>query len=121
MRPTFLVFAVLGFTVYGQLVIKARVLVHNPQAGARGKVHYLALMFTDLWVLSALAAAVAAAIFWMLAIQRLEIGYAYPFIALSFVLVPVGSMLLFGESLPKLQWLALVLIITGVTLSAFAR
>ena len=121
MRSALLVFAVLVFTVYGQLVIKARVLVHTAQAGVRDKVDYLALMFTDLWVLSALIAAVAAAVFWILAIQRLELGYAYPFIALSFVLVPIGATALFGEPLPAAQLLGIALIIAGVTVSALAR
>lgn len=122
MRSVILLFAVLAFSVYGQLVIKARSLAHAPDPIAPSdRLHYLFAMFADFWVLSGLAAAVLASACWMLAIERLEVGFAYPFMALSFVLVPIGSMLLFGESLPKLQWLALVLIITGVTLSAFAR
>ncbi len=121
MRSGLLVFAVLGLTVYGQLVIKARATIHTAQAGAQERLPYLAQMFTDLWVLSALAAAVAAAVFWMLAIQRLEIGYAYPFVALSFVLVPLGATAFFGEPLPAIQLLGIALIITGVTVSALAR
>ena len=121
MRSTLLVFAVLGFTVYGQLVIKARAAIHAAQAGARGKLQYLALMFGDIWVLSALAAAVAAVVFWMLAIQRLELGYAYPFIALSFVLVPIGATAFFGEPLPAARLLGIALIIAGVTMSALTR
>jgi multidrug transporter EmrE-like cation transporter len=120
MRSTLFVFAVLGFTVYGQLVIKARAAVHTAQA-AREKLHYLALMFTDAWVLSGLAAAVLAAICWMLAIQRLEVGYAYPFMALTFALVPIGATAFFGEPLPATQLLGIALIIAGVTVSALAR
>src|SRR5690242_679456 len=52
MRSALLVLAVVGLTVYGQLAIKARVALHTAQAGVRGKLHYLALMFTDIWVLS---------------------------------------------------------------------
>lgn len=121
MRSALLILAVVGFTVYGQLVIKARVAVHTAEAGVRGKLHYLALMFTDVWVLSALAAAMMAAVCWMLAIQRLEVGYAYPFIALTFVLVPIGGAAFFGEPLPATQLLGIALIITGVTVSALAR
>jgi drug/metabolite transporter (DMT)-like permease len=122
MRSVILLFAVLAFTVYGQLAIKARSLAHAPDPTASSdRLHYLLAMFTDVWVLSGLAAAVLASACWMLAIERLDVRFAYPFVALSFVLVPVGSMLLFGESVPKLQWLAFVLIITGVTLSALAR
>jgi multidrug transporter EmrE-like cation transporter len=117
-----LLFAVLALTVYGQLMIKWRALAHAGEAiGLQGKLHYLVSMFTDIGVLSGLAAAVLAGVCWMLAITRLELGYAYPFMALSFVLVPVGSTLLFGEPLPKLQLLALALIIAGVALSALTR
>jgi multidrug transporter EmrE-like cation transporter len=122
MRSFLLLFAVLALTVYGQLMIKARALTHSVEsAGISGKLHYLYLMFTDIGVLSSLGAAVFAGIFWMLTIERLELGYSYPFMALSFVLVPVGSTVLFGEPLPLIQVLGLGLIIAGVTMNALAR
>lgn len=122
MRSAIFLSAVLALTVYGQLAIKARALAHARNAVTTSdRIHYLIAMFTDVWVLSGLVAAVFAGAFWMLAIERLEVGFAYPFLALSFVLVPVGSMLFFGEPLPKLQLFALGLIIAGVTLSALAR
>ena len=122
MRSTFLLFAVLALTVYGQLMIKARALAHASEAvGSPDTLHYLLAMFTDFWVLSGFGAAVLAGACWMLAIERLEVGYAYPFMALSFVLVPIGSTLLFGEPLPRIQLLALALIMAGVTLSALTR
>lgn len=121
MRSALLLFAVLSFTVYGQLVIKARALAHTAQTGTPGTLHYLLTMFTDVWVLSGLAAAVLAGACWMLAIERLEVGYAYPFMALSFVLVPIGAASLFGEPLPALQLLGIALIVAGVTISALAR
>ncbi|MGA3311023.1 MAG: hypothetical protein ABSD08_20780 [Xanthobacteraceae bacterium] len=122
MRSTFLLFAVLALTVYGQLMIKARALAHASEAvGSPDTLHYLLAMFTDFWVLSGFGAAVLAGACWMLAIERLEVGYAYPFMALSFVFVPLGAMALFGEPLPAIQLLGLALIIAGVTVSALAR
>ncbi len=122
MRSTFLLFAVLALTVYGQLMIKARAVAHASEAvGGRHTLHYLLAMFTDFWVLSGFGAAVLAAACWMLAIERLEVGYAYPIMALSFVFVPLGAMALFGEPLPAIQLLGLALIIAGVTVSALAR
>src|SRR5438046_2655056 len=98
MRSPLLIFAVLALTVYGQLMIKMRALVHTPtEMRDGGNWQYLMKMFSDIGVLSGLAAAVLAGVCWMLAIQRLEVGYAYPFVALSFVLVPLGSRMLFGE------------------------
>lgn len=122
MRSAFLLSAVLALTVYGQLVIKARALAHGGDSIVTPhRLHYIIAMFTDFWVLSGFVSAVLAAACWMLAIERLDVGFAYPFMALSFVFVPIGSMLLFGEPLPSLQLLALGFIILGVTLSALAR
>jgi len=81
-------FAVLALTVYDQLMIKGRALKHAAEAfSGPGILHYLFAMFTDMWVLSGFGAAVLAGACWMLAIERLAVGYAYPFMALSFVFV----------------------------------
>jgi multidrug transporter EmrE-like cation transporter len=122
MLPILMVFAVLAFTVYGQLMMKARALVHAAPVGdGTGRLQYLISMFSDIGVLSSFGAAVLAAVCWMLAIERLEVGYAFPFMALSFVLVPLGSMVLFGERMPPMQLLGLGLIVAGVSVSAFVR
>jgi drug/metabolite transporter (DMT)-like permease len=121
MRSFLLLSAVLAFTVYGQLIIKARALVHSANAAAGGPFGYMIAMATDLRVLSGLAAAGLAAFAWMAAVQRLDVGFAYPFMALSFVLVPLGAKLIFGEPLPRLQLVGMALIVLGVTLGAVAR
>jgi multidrug transporter EmrE-like cation transporter len=115
-----LLLAVVLLTVYGQLVIKARAIVHVAEVNG-GKLQYLLAMFTDFGVLSGLAAAVIASGCWMMAIERLDVGYAYPFMALSFVLVPIGSMFLFKEPLPPIQLLGIALIIAGVIVNAVSR
>jgi multidrug transporter EmrE-like cation transporter len=122
MRSTLLIFAVLALTVYGQLIIKARALTHAAETAVLpSKLHYLLAMLTDYSVLSGFAAAFLAGICWMLAIERLDLVFAYPFMALSFVLVPLGSTIFFGEMVPPIQWLGLGLIVAGVTVSALAR
>ena len=112
--------AVLSLSVYGQLAIKSRSIVHVAQR-SEGGLPYLRAMFTDIVVLSGLAAAVAAGCCWMLAIQRLDLGYAYVFMALSFVLVPLGSVVLFREIVSVQQMAGIGLIVAGVALSATAR
>lgn len=122
MRSTLLLGSVLILTVYGQLIIKARALAHAASATAPlDKLHYIKGMLSDIGVLSGLAAAGLAAVAWILAIQRLEVGFAYPFMALTFVLVPLGSKLIFSEALPPLQIAGMVIIVIGVTISALAR
>ena len=53
--------------------------------------------------------------------QQLELGLAYPFMALSFVLVPPGAAVIFGEPPPRPQIFGMALIVIGVTLGALAR
>jgi drug/metabolite transporter (DMT)-like permease len=101
-------------------MMKARALAHATPVGV-GKLQYLVSMFGDVAVLSCLGAGALAATLWMLALERLEVNYAYPFMALSFVVVPIGSMVLLGERLPLLQVVGLGLIVVGVTISALAR
>jgi drug/metabolite transporter (DMT)-like permease len=115
-RSIFLLFCVVALTVYGQLVIKARALAHAADGSA-----YLKAMLFDPGVLSGLAAAGLAAVAWILAIERLEVGFAYPFMALSFVFVPLGAKFMFTEPLPPLQILGMALIVIGISMSALAR
>jgi drug/metabolite transporter (DMT)-like permease len=85
------------------------------------RLRYLVAMFTDPFVLSGMAAAVVAAMSWTLAIQRTDIGYAYPFMALSFVLVPLAAAVLFKEHVSVWQSLGLGMIVAGVAINALAR
>jgi multidrug transporter EmrE-like cation transporter len=121
MLPLLMVFAVLALTVYAQLMMKARALAHAMPPGEAGTLQYLLAMFADVGVPSCFGAAVLAAVMWMLAIERLEVGFAYPFMALSFVLVPLGSTVLFGERMPPVQLFGLGLIVAGVAVSALVR
>lgn len=122
MLASLMVFAVLVLTVYGQLMIKARALAHaTPVESGSGKLSYLITMVSDIGVLSGFAAGLLATVCWMLALERVDLSYAYPFMALSFVLVPVGSMVFLGEGVPTFQFVGLGLIVMGVTVSALAR
>lgn len=106
-------------TVYGQLVLKWRVLAAGlPPADATGKARFYLVLLTNPWILSAFAAAFAAALCWMTAMMKLDINKAYPFMALNFVLVGFLAVPLFGESMtwPKIGGLALV--VAGLLLTS---
>ena len=122
MLPYLMIVFVLALTVYGQLIIKARTAVHAPiLAGGANYPAYLFAMFTDVGVLSAFVAGALAGACWMVAVQRLDLSYAYPFVALTFVLVPAASVLLFHESISLPQMLGLALIVIGVSITALTR
>jgi drug/metabolite transporter (DMT)-like permease len=62
------------------------------------------------WIVSALAAALLAALSWMAAMTKLDLSHAYPFTSLSFVLVALASAWLLNEPLtgPKIAGIALI-------------
>lgn len=122
MLPYLMIACVLALTVYGQLIIKSRAAVHaSILAGGGDYLRYLFAMLTDVWVLSAFAAAAVAAACWMVAIERLELGYAYPFVALTFVLVPAASAVFLHEPVSLPQMFGIALIVAGVSINALTR
>jgi multidrug transporter EmrE-like cation transporter len=122
MMPHLLLLAVLALSVYSQLIMKSRALVHSSASNSpTDYLQYLISMAIDWRVLSAAGATFLAGVCWLLAIQRLDLGYAFPFMALTFVLMPVAANLFLGEPLPIKQFVGLGLVLSGVTLSALAR
>lgn len=117
-----LLVAVLALSIYSQLIMKSRALVHGGANNSSADyLHYLISMATDWRVLSAAGATFLAGVCWLLALQRLDLGYAFPFVALSFVLIPVAANLFLGEQLPMIQILGLGFVIAGISISALSR
>jgi uncharacterized membrane protein len=106
-------------TVYGQLILKREVnLVHdtlNRQDTLDFYIHFLARPF----VLSGFAAAGLASLFWIAALSRFELSYAYPFMSLSFVFVVTLSMLFFGEDFNAYKVFGVAAICLGLLLLGF--
>ena len=104
-------------TVLGQLVMKWQV----SRGGLPDPANRLAFLWTMLgnpWVLAALAAGFGAALCWMLALNKLPLSHAYPFMSLSFALVLFLSAALLGEPLSWPKVVGVVLICLGVVVSS---
>ena len=106
-------------TAYGQLILKWQVSIRAPAPfiWAERWPQLLLLLFRP-WVISAFAAAFGASLCWMLAISRLELSRAYPFMALNFLLVGLLAVPLFGETITPAKLTGLVLIIAGLVISS---
>ena len=109
------VFLTIFLTVYGQIAIKWQV----SAAGAfptdpQGKLLFLGRLLLNPWVISALLAALAAAVSWMAAMTKLDLSHAYPFMSLAFILVLVLSALVFHEPVTAPKIAGLVLISAGI-------
>jgi drug/metabolite transporter (DMT)-like permease len=51
---------------------------------------------------------------WVWALQKIELGRAYPLMALAFILVPIGSHLILGERFNPQYFIGTALIIAGI-------
>ena len=72
--------------------------------------------FTNTYVISAVFLTILTALAWILAVSRAQLSFIYPFMALSYVLVALFSLLIFKEDVTTLRWLGIIAICLGVFL-----
>ena len=113
------IFATIAFTVYGQVVLKWRISGYGAlPADFVDKVRFLLALLLDPIIFSGFIAAFLAALAWMAALTRFDLGYAYPFMSLSFVFVLLLSWWLLSEPFSALRTLGVGLIVLGTVLVA---
>lgn len=54
---------------------------------------------------------------WVWVLQRIELGRAYPLMALAFILVPIGSYFCFGERFQIQYFIGIAMIIAGILIA----
>lgn len=103
------------FTVYAQLVFKWQVddLGDFPTAFS-DRLGFVVSFLLNLWIVSSFVALFLGSLSWIGVLIHFELSFAYPFTSLSFVLVLVLSVILFGESLSVAKIAGLGLIMIGV-------
>jgi drug/metabolite transporter (DMT)-like permease len=57
---------------------------------------------------------------WVWVLQKVELGRVYPLMALAFVLVPLGSHLMFGERFNPQYFIGVSLIMVGIVITVRA-
>ena len=78
----------------------------------------LAGVFLNPFVVGGLLLYFAAAMLWLLVLAKFEVSFAYPFVALGFVITAVAGWLLFGEPMSLSRVAGTLLICAGVVLVA---
>lgn len=113
------IFGTVFFTVYGQLVLKWQVDQAGTLPGAIwDKIVFLIQLLLNPWIISGFLSAFLAALCWMAAMTKFNISYAYPFMSLSFVLVFILSVILFGDPITVQKVAGLGLIIAGIVVTS---
>jgi len=113
------VYLTVVLTVFSQLIVKWRV----SRAGALPAdwPHRLTFLFgllCDPWILSGVISTFLAGLCWMLAMTKVELSYAYPFIGLVFVLILISSSLLFHEAVTTAKVIGVLLVIAGILVAS---
>jgi drug/metabolite transporter (DMT)-like permease len=71
---------------------------------------------TNPYVIAGLAIYVSGTVFWLVALSRVELSYAYPFASLSYVVMLAASWLLFRENISLVRLLGTLVVGVGVFL-----
>jgi len=75
---------------------------------------------TNPWVLGGMFLHVSALVVWLWALSKVDISFAYPFLALGYVLVSAMAWLWLGEELTLMRLRGMLIIILGVLVLAKA-
>ena len=105
-----LILAAVAFSAVGQLFLKS---------GARhlaglGRLEFLLAAVRDVHVLSGLLAWTASTLCWLYVLRVAPLARAYGLTSLTYVLITLASIYVFGEQLRRLHGVGMVLIIVGV-------
>lgn len=114
------IFATLFFTVYGQLILKWRLVkldFNLPKGGLFDKLWALLKIIFDPLIFSGFASAFIASLFWMAAMTKFQITEAYPFMSLAPAIVFLLGVWLLNETFTWGKLIGLILIMIGIVVT----
>lgn len=94
----------------GQLLFKRSA----DSAVADSAPHFLGSLLVTPYFWAALAIYGATTVLWVFVLSRVPLSSAMPFVALTFVIIPIIGVVVLGEKLNFLYWFGVALIVAGV-------
>lgn len=116
MRAYIFVFITIASTAIGQFLVKAGVLKISGNPAIKTNLALVGKALLQPMILGGLALAFFASLSWIIAMRTLPLSYAYPFTALTVVVVTLISKVAFNESFSILYWVSIALIVSGLLL-----
>ncbi len=105
-----LILGAVAFSALGQLFLKSGA----QHLAGHGRLGFLLAAFRDAHVLSGIAAWGASTLCWLYVLRVAPLSRAYGLTSLTYVLVLVASVVLFGEQVRRLHVVGTVLIVMGI-------
>lgn len=60
-----------------------------------------------------------AAVLWLVVLSQWDLSYAYPMLALTYMLVPLAAHYFLDESIPRGRWAGIFIVLIGVIVVAY--
>lgn len=98
----------------GQVLMKVASLSWNETGG-------LFNIRTLSWLATAFAVYGVSSLVWIYVLRHIPLSQAYPFISITFLLVPIASAVFFSERFDWVNVASAMLIMAGISLSSFVR
>jgi drug/metabolite transporter (DMT)-like permease len=115
MQPIELILVSVAASVVGQLTLKSGMARLGPLALGQGSVAGLVWrIFSHPRIWLGLALFGVGTFFWLIALSRVQLAFAYPFLSLSYVLVVLASWALLHENLSGWRLIGIAAICFGV-------
>ena len=86
-------------------------MLHHP-------VQLLVNIFTTPIILAGVAMYIVGTLIWLVVLSRLDLSFAYPLVASTYIFTPLLANLLLHEHIPGLRWVGIIVILIGVIIVA---
>ena len=110
LKTLLLILAAIVFSVVGQLFLKSGA----QQLSGLGRTDFLLAAARDLRVMSGLAAWIASTLCWLFVLRVAPLSRAYGLTSLTYVLIFLASVFLYGEQVRRMHVAGTVLIVLGI-------
>jgi len=116
------IFLTIIFTVYGQLILKWRINYFGelPDNIQEKSMFFLKLVM-DPFIISGFLSAIIASVFWIAAMTKFDVSFAYPFMSAAFILVLILSVIFFKEPLTWHKIIGLLFIVLGIVITSNSK
>lgn len=107
-----LIVGAVACSALGQILLKSGA----QHLASLGRLEFLVAAVRDVHVLSGLAAWIASTLCWLYVLRVAPLSIAYGLTSLTYLLVPLAGVCVFGEHLRRLHVVGMVLIVVGIVL-----
>ena len=114
-KPFFLVITAICFSVSGELLLKSGM----NSVGVLSFLNFwptLGKIFTNPRILVGFGFFGVGAVFWLAAISRVPLSWAYPMLSIGYLLILLFSAIVLKEQVAPLRWVGALVICVGIVL-----